>query len=231
MHCKFISSQLSNIEVFSSLENSDFKEVSKYLTIKKYNKNQSIINNLDKTTDVYFIINGSVRATSFSLTGKEIAYQDLFKNEMFGELSAIDGGSRTTSIVTLEASEIGRMSASDFKTIIQKYPCINEKVMHRLTNLIRFLCGRIYEFSVLDVKDRIRAEIIRHARQSKDSENSALITKMPTHEEIANKVSTHREAVTKEFGQLMKLGLIEKSGRKIIVPDIDKLAATLLEEV
>ena len=223
--------KLKNIQIFSDLAEKELKDVYSNINWYAFNKNTIILNYQEYSDDVFFIAKGSVRATTYSIAGKEIAYQDLFENEMFGELSAIDGGSRTTSIVTLEASEIGRMSASNFKIILQKYPSINEKVMYRLTNLIRFLCGRIYEFSVLDVKDRIRAEIIRHARQSKDSENSALITKMPTHEEIANKVSTHREAVTKEFGQLMKLGLIEKSGRKIIVPDIDKLAATLLEEV
>ena len=222
---------LKKLNVFCELGIEELESINSKITWQVHPKNSIILNHYDDSNEAYFIAKGSVRATTYSLSGKEIAYQDLFKNEMFGELSAIDNGRRTTSIVTLETCQIGRMSAEDFKIVLQSFPSVNKKVLSRLTSLIRFLCGRIYEFSVLDVKDRIRAEIIRYARQNKDGKNSAIISKMPTHEEIASKVSTHREAVTKEFGQLVKLGLIEKSGRKIIVPDIDKLAATLLEKI
>ncbi len=225
------SEKLKRLHVFSNLTQDELESINTHLTWHIYSKNSIVLNHHEYSDEVYFIAKGSVRATTYSLAGKEIAYQDLFEGDMFGELSAIDAGTRTTSIVTLESCELGRIAAEDFKIIIQTYPSVNSKVMYRLTTLVRFLCSRIYEFSVLDVKDRIRAEIIRHARQNKNETKYAVIDKMPTHEEIANRVSTHREAVTKEFSQLVKLGLIEKSGRKIIVPDIDKLTATLLEEI
>ena len=156
---------------------------------------------------------------------------EVVQGDMFGELSAIDNQGRITSIITLSSCLIGKMTAERFIDIIHKHPGINHKVMLRLTGLIRFLCGRIYEYSALDVKDRVRAEIIRQDHLYATGSNSALIEKMPTHEEIANKISTHREAVTKEFSILAKEKLIEKHGRKILVPNIEKLSGKLFEDI
>ena len=49
----------------------------------------------------------------------------------------------------------------------------------------------------------------------------------PTHAEIASRVSTHREAVTRELNRLSKVGLITREGAALIVHDLDSLAAML----
>lgn len=222
---------LGGIKVFSDVGSRDMHSIFKHITWHEYTKGETILNCHEQTDDVYFIKEGAVRATTYSASGKEISFQDLSDGDMFGELSALDHQGRITSIITLNDCLIGKMSAARFIQTINDFPSVNRKVMLRLTGLIRFLCGRIYEYSALDVKDRIRAEIIRLARSNANGTNSALIENMPTHEEIANKISTHREAVTKEFSYLDKEKLIEKHGRKIRVPNIEKLSARLFEEV
>jgi CRP/FNR family transcriptional regulator, cyclic AMP receptor protein len=222
---------LNNIKVFRDLDEESSKAVERYVIWRHYKKNDVVLNHKDDTNRVYLISSGSVKATRFSFSGKEIAYQTLAAGEIFGEIAAIDGGFRTTSIICAEESEIGTVSADDFARILETYPTVTRGVMLRLTNLIRFLCSRVYEYSALDVKDRVRAEIIRHARLSLESGIGATVKNMPTHEEIANKISTHREAVTKEFSFLTKAGLIEKQGRELIVPDIKKLLDMISEEI
>ena len=233
MVSKQVSAQaLKEINVFSDISIEELGSISKDIIWHQYSKDETILNYHEHSNDVYFIKVGAVRATTYSASGKEISYQDLNAGEMFGELSALDNQGRITSIITLNTCLIGKMTAHRFSEVINEYPSVNHKVMLRLTELIRFLCSRIYEFSALGVQDRIRAEIIRQARlNTNGSPNSALIEKMPTHEEIANKISTHREAVTKEFSLLVKEKLIEKQGRKILVPDIDKLSSKLFEDV
>ena len=205
---------LKTIDVFSEMNIDDLHPILNHISWREYSKGEMVLRFHELSNEVYFIKKGDVRATTYSASGKEISYQDLAEGDMFGELSALDNQGRITSIITLGDSLIGKMAADCFIDIIHKHPSINHKVMLRLTGLIRFLCGRIYEYSALDVKDRVRAEIIRQARLYTNGTNSALIEKMPTHEEIANKISTHREAVTKEFGSLVKENLIEKQGRK-----------------
>jgi Mn-dependent DtxR family transcriptional regulator len=59
--------------------------------------------------------------------------------------------------------------------------------------------------------------------------NAARIVPAPTHVEIASRVSTHREAVTRELSRLSRMGLIERRGGTLAVKDLDRLAKMVHE--
>jgi CRP/FNR family cyclic AMP-dependent transcriptional regulator len=64
---------------------------------------------------------------------------------------------------------------------------------------------------------------LRLARLAPRQGKSANITPIPTHAEIASRISTHREAVTREFNRLAKLGVIQRQGSMLVVKDVDRL--------
>jgi predicted transcriptional regulator len=53
---------------------------------------------------------------------------------------------------------------------------------------------------------------------------NARIAPAPTHPEIAARVSTHREAVTRELTRLARIGLIEREKNALVVTDLERLA-------
>ena len=76
----------------------------------------------DDSSDVFFVVSGQVRATSFSKVGKEVSFQDLGPGEMFGELSAIDGEPRSTHVVTRVDTLIASMTKDAFWSALLSYP-------------------------------------------------------------------------------------------------------------
>src|SRR3546814_6727654 len=95
--------------------------------------------------------------------------------------------------------------------------------MALLTSLIgtvRTLSERIFEFSTLAVKNRIHSELLRLAREGEHVGKTAHISPAPTHADIASRISTHREAVTRELNELTKSGLVKRDGRTLIIGDI-----------
>jgi CRP-like cAMP-binding protein len=89
---------------------------------------------------------------------------------------------------------------------------------------IRELTTRVYEFSTLAVRYRIQAELLRLARLAGSEGKTARIVPAPTHEEIASRTSTHREAVTRELNRLAKMGVLDQLNRELWIRDIDRLA-------
>jgi CRP/FNR family cyclic AMP-dependent transcriptional regulator len=59
---------------------------------------------------------------------------------------------------------------------------------------------------------------------AKPNGKSARIAPAPTHTEIASRVSTHREAVTREFARLSRIGLIERQRNALLIKDVERLA-------
>lgn len=219
---------LAGVDIFKSLSPESLQEISGNCSCTTYSVNQQIIKHQDDSNDVYFICSGAVRATIYSASGKEVAFEDLSAGQVFGELSAIDGQPRSTYVVALGESLIASMPATDYWSMLHRFPGVAEATLKRLTGLVRLMCERIYEFSTLGVKNRIHAEILRLCL-SKQERNTAIIDPFPTHAEIASRVSTHREAVTRELNELDKMGIIDRSEGKFMVKDISALKRMVVQ--
>jgi CRP-like cAMP-binding protein len=125
---------------------------------------------------------------------------------------------------------IASLSADEFWQVLRDYPIVAEATLKRLTKQLRILSERVFEFSALTVKNRIHAELLRLARDHSRGANKAAISPVPTHAEIASRVSTHREAVTRELNDLTRAGLIERRHGVLIIRDVEHLAR-MVEEV
>jgi hypothetical protein len=67
--------------------------------------------------------------------------------------------------------------------------------------------------------------LLRLAGDSEQREGRASISPAPTHFDLAARISTHREAVSREMSALAKRKLIEKRGRALILHDLAGLHA------
>jgi CRP-like cAMP-binding protein len=106
---------------------------------------------------------------------------------------------------------------------------VAQALLPQLVTKIRALTNRVYEFSTLAVNNRIQAELLRLASLGTRQGKAAQIVPAPTHVEIASRVSTHREAVTRELNRLARIGIIERKRGALLVKDVDRLAEMVHE--
>jgi CRP-like cAMP-binding protein len=221
---------LRGIDIFQNLSEADLAALSERCRWRRYAANEQIIHHQDESRDVYFIVEGEVRAITYSLDGKEVTYRDIFAGDMFGEFAAIDGEPRCANIVAVRKSFVAAMSDSCFWEVLQHYPSANIYTMKRLTSQLRILTERVFEFSTLAVKNRIHSELLRLARDHMHDEATAVIAPAPKHLEIASRIATHREAVTRELNELTRNGLVQRGQGCLVIRDVPRLAR-LVEEV
>lgn len=217
------SATLAGIEIFSGLSSDERKEIATSCRGHLYQSDELILSHQDNSSDVFFVVSGLVRVTVYSSSGKEITFRDVPAGQMFGELSAIDARPRSAHVIALTASSLIFVTADGFWEILRTYPDVTQKTFKYLTRLVRLLSDRVVEFRTLGVKNRIHAELLRLGRDVEDDKGNAAIIPAPTHSEIANRVSTHREAVTREMGALSRQGIVRKKGNSLVIQDIDRL--------
>jgi CRP-like cAMP-binding protein len=211
---------LIGIELFQSLDAGERKEVVRYCHGAIYAPKHEIVRHLSNTEDVYFISAGRVQATVFSTAGRVITFQELREGDTFGELSAIDQSPRASSVITITESFILRMAGQDFRTLVANSRVLNEAVLRRISGLVRFLIDRVVEFHALPVPERVRAELLRLVRSEETDGNRVVLSPAPTHADIASRVGTNREAVTRVLGELTKMGLVSRSGSDLTIDDV-----------
>jgi CRP-like cAMP-binding protein len=185
---------------------------------------KNIVHFQDETRDVYFLIEGRARVMIYSVGGKAVAFRELGPGDMFGELAAVDGRKRSATVEAIKTCVVGCMPDSEFRKLLRREPQVAEALLVHAIAQIRLLTARVFEFSTLAVKNRIQAEVLRLAQTGEIRGNSARIFAFPTHVELANRISTHREAVTRELARLTRLGLLRRNGSSMTVTDVERLA-------
>ncbi|MCI0628356.1 MAG: Crp/Fnr family transcriptional regulator [Acidobacteria bacterium] len=210
--------------LFASIPPGDLETLAKRFRWKRYEPGQQIISHLEESTDVYFVMEGSVRVIVYSPMGMEVTFRDIAAGEYFGELAAIDGLPRSATVTSVSGSLVGWMSAEIFRDILRSYPDVAASVMRQLVSSVRSLTERVFEFSTLAVKNRVHAELLRLARHHMVGGNAAMIRPAPRHAELASRISTHREAVTRELNQLSRDGLVERKPDGLAIHDVGLLA-------
>lgn len=190
---------------------------------RRFAAGQQIISREAPDSDVYLIVSGRVRVTVFSAGGREVAFGELRAGDWFGDFAAIDGLSRSADVLAVEEALVASMAPALFRRLIHEHAAVCDRVLLRLVNSIRELTERVFDFSTLGVQNRLRAELLRLARQAGVEGNRARIDPAPTHADIASRISTYREQVTRELSALVKQGLVERAGGALVIPDVERL--------
>lgn len=222
-HDRAVKESLANADLVRSLSADELEVLGKRCAWRHYTARQEIVAFQDDSEDVMFIIDGRVRVVIYSVTGKEVSFRDIDEGGCFGEFAAIDSKPRAASVVALTDCLVAFMPADVFWEVLSTKPTVSSELLKQLVGLLRLYSERVFEFSTLAVNNRIHAELLRLARDNMDGENSAAIQPAPTHSEIASRVSTSREAVTRELNRLAQSGLVEQHGREMRVLDVRRL--------
>ncbi|NIM28436.1 MAG: cyclic nucleotide-binding domain-containing protein [Gammaproteobacteria bacterium] len=220
---------LAGVEAFGGLGVADRGRIASLCQGRRYDAGQRILSQEDEARDVHFIVSGRIRVTIYSVNGREITFRDQGAGEMFGELGAIDGAPRSAHVVALEDSLLACMPRERFWEVLRGYPRVAEFTFVRLVKLVRLLSERVFEFSSLAVRNRIHAELLRLARENMHDDNVAIIAPAPTHADIASRISTHREAVTREYQLLSEAGVIEPGRGRVVIRDVARLESMVRE--
>ncbi len=225
-----VKETLGGIGFFKDLPDQDLGPLAKACRWRRYDAGQQIVGHQDESTDVFFVVAGKVHAVVHSPAGKEVSFREIEAGSTFGEIAAIDGRPRSATIVALTDALVASMPGEAFRKVLRRHPEVSSKVLEQLADLVRNLSTRVFEFSVLAVKNRIHAELLRLARRPGVEGNKAVISPAPTHSDIAARLSTHREAVTRELNALARDGLIERADGALVIADVSRIAQ-MVEEV
>jgi len=189
-----------------------------------------IISRDARDRSVYLITSGRVRVTAFSAAGRQVTYRDIGAGGHFGELAAIDGRARTADVDAMEDTLLAVIAPDAFWLLVHEQPTIADRLLRQLAGAVRDLTDRVFDLSTLGVQNRLHAELLRLAREAGVRNNVAELAPPPKHTDIASRISTYREQVTREISALARQGLVERRRDALIIPDVARLAR-LVEEM
>ncbi|MBL4720725.1 MAG: Crp/Fnr family transcriptional regulator [Alphaproteobacteria bacterium] len=217
------SNELSNITLLSDLSDADRAALETRCRWREYSAHELIIDRQSTSQDIFLITRGKVRIVNYSLSGREVAFDDIGVGSHFGELAAVDGEPRSANVVALENTKVAIMSPAVFRSMLIEHPHVALSMMVRMARIIRTSTERIMDLSTLGANNRVYAELLRLAKEGDQDDNTATIKPIPIHGDIASRVSTTRETVARVLSSLSRIKLVKREASALVIMDMDRL--------
>ncbi len=222
--------ELRKIRLLAELDDSEIAVIEKNCSRKTYGAGEQIIDQHSDSRDIYFVVEGRVRVVNYSISGREITFDDLDAGSHFGELAAIDGLPRSASVMALDEVHIAALPSEQFQDIILEHPTIALKLMKHLAHLVRNSTSRIMDLSTLGANNRIHADLLRLGRKVTEDDVSAVLKPIPVHSDIASRVSTTRETVARVMNDLARKGIVERGKDSLLIKEL-QILEEMVEDV
>jgi CRP-like cAMP-binding protein len=214
---------LDGIEILGGLTADARRSLAGRCTWRDFKPRQQIVGHQEDSRTVFFLTTGKAHATIYSENGKQVTFRDINGGEMFGEFAAIDGKPRSASVEATTRCMVATMSPELFWEVLRTEPAVAADVLKRLTRQVRQLSDKVVDLSTKDVRRRIQIELLHLAEPVKTEFGNAVLFPAPTDADVAARVATTRETVNRELALMMESGILEKHGRTLVIPDVEKL--------
>lgn len=218
---------LEKIAILRSLDAIEIAALNRRCLWRHAQAKEWLLEQDDVGTDIYFLTSGVVRVLITPSPDREVILADIQAGGYFGEMAAIDGQPRSAGILAITDATIACMPASVFREILHKHPDVSEHLLKHFVARIRMLDQRVNEFSSMDVKHRIYAELLRRSRIDPTDERRAVLSPPPVHADIAARVSTRREMVARELKAIEREGLLTKRRGAFVITNVPELLQRL----
>lgn len=200
---------LARIPLFRTLDEAALRQLDSRCTWRDVAAKQLIVDQEGQGTDVFFVLNGHLRVF-VTLGGHETILRDIHEGDFFGEMAALDRRVRSAGIVAIADSTLASMPANDFRKAIHTHPEVCDQILAALIGQVRMLANRVNESNGLSTKQRLWAELLRLSFPSRTPPGLPVISPPPTHADLASRVGSQRETVTRELNTLERAGLIAR---------------------
>ncbi len=206
---------INEFSLFKNLPEIAVKRLTKKAKKMEFLPDEFIVSKGSRIEHVYFISTGRVKEATYTRSGKEVVFNTLSEGDCFGIISPLSMGESKSDFVAGVITYAYAIRVKEFLDLMNLYPSISQSVLAEFARMNMTLLDKLYEFRAMDVAARTQAELLRHLSNNTNAASPTYVefNNLPTHEEIANTIFTHREAVTKEISKLKKCGVIIKMTR------------------
>jgi CRP-like cAMP-binding protein len=176
----------------------------------------------------YRLEQGLLKVIITSPRGEERILAILGPGALVGELSVIDGGPRSASVVAVKECELSFVSRAAFKECTQQYPEIYHYLVDVLAGRLRETDDALVAASFLTVKSRLARALLELAKFLGEEETSGFvwIRHKVSQSDLAAMAGVARENVSRVLSDWKRRKLVTRSNGYYCLHDIATLQRT-----
>lgn len=172
----------------------------------------------DRSTRVYECLSGRIRLSVAAAAGRELLLDIELPGDVFGEVSAIDGGGRSATAVAMEPSVVIEMSGEDYLEAVRANPDLAIVSLRGLARQLRQANARICAGETETVAARTARLLLDLSERFGRTTPTGVCSDVPiTQADLAEWLGATREATSRALSELRRAGVITTARSMITV--------------
>lgn len=211
---------ISQVRLFSNLSEEERQALASRAFRKSFDSGQTLFLEGEPCHGLYLIAEGAVKIYKSSAAGREVLLAIDHAPASIAEIPLFDGGNFPASAMAVSDVTAYFIPTKDFQQLCRQNPDILLKLMIVIGRRLRGLVEIVHQVTFGSVRQRL-------ARVLLDFEKEAGGSPFPmaaTHQELALRLGTVREVVSRNLSRFQAQGLIRIQSREISVLDPQGLA-------
>ena len=191
-----------------------------------YAPGEVVIHEDDTDNQVYYILSGRVKVTNYSIKGREIWHSDMTAGSLFGEMAALTGSPRSVNITAVAPTKLAILTRKEFFELIRHDPDVAIWLLEEMARRLEARTDKMNAVIAQNISQRIQAELLRLAIEMPQAGREMVIKPIPNFTDLARRLNTDRENVSREISTLSRQGVLKKEDTliRILKPDVLKLS-------
>ena len=202
---------LRSNEYFDDLPETMLLEIAAHMYLREYFRGDVLFWEGDPCEGLNIIQQGSAKIFRLSPQGRQYIVRILQEGDTFAEVPAFDGSPNPVNVEALEDCSVWVIEADMLRGLILSQPQFAQKVLANFGRMLRGMVYKVSEMAFYQVTHRL-ARLIAEMSEEKSTPHW-------TQEQLAARLGTVREVVSRSLKELERSGAIKVEDRRIQVVD------------
>lgn len=179
----------------------------------------------DEAAGLFVIVEGSLRAYREGVDGREQVIHVERAGATIAELPVFDDKPYPSTVAAEEDTTVLFLARREVKSLCLAHPEISLAALKLLAGRLRKCAELVEALSLHEVDHRLARLILAEARtRGKRTGRGLELTLVLTNQQIAARIGSVREVVSRALARLQQNALIQVDGRRVVISDEEALA-------
>jgi CRP/FNR family transcriptional regulator len=215
---------LKKTALFGKLDAVALKSLATCAIEKRLQKNENLFLAGQKAEGLFVIVKGAIRAYRSNADGREQTIHLERGGAAIAELPLYDDLPYPSSAAADEPTDLLFIAKDDVRRFLMTHPIIALEALKILAGRLRKTAGLVEMLALKEVDQRLAAFLFQEAMTRGIEKPSGHEITVPPYPQIASRLGSVREVVSRAMTKLTKEGLVKNlGGRKFSIPNPAKL--------
>lgn len=215
---------LRRTALFGRLAEKELADIARRAVKLRFRKGEMLFLAGEQASGIFVVLSGAIRVFQHNAQGREQVVLVAAAGSVISDVPVFDDEPYPASAVSELDAEILFIGKRDIHEFVVRYPQLALSALRSMASRVRSQAQLVRSLSFHDVEHRLASLLVTEVQHAGCSAQGQIVFQLPlSNQEIASRIGSVRDVVSRAFARLKHDGLIETQGRSIIIPDLDAL--------